>query len=48
MAPIIEDAPANCKEISRQSKELLSNEDRGGYNVHPTPTPSDTVADKNK
>ncbi|GFY33590.1 cytochrome c oxidase subunit I, partial [Trichonephila clavipes] len=50
ITPIIEDAPAKCKEKVAKSTDLPacpSNDAKGGYTVHPAPTPISTIEEIN-
>ena len=49
--PKIEEAPAKCKlkiAKSTQLPECPKDPDKGGYTVHPVPTPLSIIEDKNK
>ena len=49
IAPEIEDTPAKCRlniAISTDGPECVVAPDRGGYTVHPVPTPPSTRLDK--
>jgi hypothetical protein len=50
IAPIIDDAPAKCKEKIAKSTDLPgcpSKEAKGGYTVHPAPTPISSILEIN-